>query len=193
MRLVRIVRDYIPTAECDELNAWTLDACATGKMVPGIGQFGRRNPLRLTSRLVPDQNVEFPGLTWDIKARIEADFGLAKWSEPVHTLGRKGVVVTATTEGGDLYEHTDRVMGNEPHTLRCNVLTSASQGSEVHVLDEVFNLRKGDMMQFIVTRHRHGVAPAIGKDALRILWMFGWFVDADEWEAKLNEEPMETI
>ena len=38
-------------------------------------------------------------------------------------------------------------------------------------------------MQYLVSRHEHKVEQVIGNsDDLRIMWMFGWYVDGDQWK-----------
>jgi hypothetical protein len=73
------------------------------------------------------------------------------------------------------------------HTLRCNILTSETKGGLIWVNGESYQLKKGDMMQYLVSKYRHSVEKVIGQDGdLRIMWMFGWYVDGDEWEASIQ-------
>jgi hypothetical protein len=197
MKIVNVIRDYLPHDKCDELNLWVRDAIANKNIDIGIttaGSYKDRHrepsPMRYTSRMYSDR-YQYPQLVRDIHAQIERDFGLERWHYPVHTHGRDGTVVSATMPGGDVYLHKDPMATfTEPllHTLRCNILTSETEGGLIWVADEPYTLKKGDMMQYVVSRHEHKVETVIGEpDDLRIMWMFGWCVDADIWEASINE------
>ena len=193
MKLVNVVRNYLPIAKCDELNEWIHDAIDTKKIDHGITTSGDYRdhhrevaPLRYTSRMYADR-FEYPQLVRDIHAQIENEFNLSKWHEPMHTHGRDGVVVSATLPGGDVYLHLDPVNDFGKEVLRCNILTSETEGGLIWVNDETYTLKKGDMMQYLVSRHEHKVEPVVGNEGdLRIMWMFGWNVDGDEWEARMQ-------
>jgi len=195
MKIVNVIRNYLPIDKCDELNLWVKDAIDTKKIDHGITTSGlwtdtyrETAPLRYTSRMYANR-YEYPQLVRDIHSQIENEFDLVKWHEPKHSHGRDGVVVSATLPGGDVYLHKDPIddFVNQKETLRCNILTSETQGGLIWVNDETYTLQKGDMMQYLVTRHEHRVEPVIGDDGdLRIMWMFGWNVDGDQWEARLN-------
>ena len=195
MKIVKVIRNYLPIDKCDELNAWVRDAIETKKIDYGIttsglwtDSFREPSPLRYTSRMYADR-YEYPQLVRDIHARIEAEFKLEKWHEPIHTHGRDGVVVSATLPGGDVYLHKDPINDfiNQKETLRCNILTSETQGGLIWVGGQSYTLQKGDMMQYLPSRHEHKVDTVVGNDGdLRIMWMFGWNVDGDEWEVTIN-------
>ena len=190
--IVKVIKNYLPIDKCDELNSWVRDAIATDKILKGITTGHVEYPLRHTSRFYADR-FEYPQIVRDIHAKIEKDFNLSKWHFPVHKHSRDATVVSATLPGGDVYEHIDPNMiqdlgGDElRHTLRCNILTSETEGGLVWVEGQSYSLKKGDMMQYLVSKYKHKVDTVIGNPGdLRIMWMFGWYVDAGEWEASIN-------
>jgi hypothetical protein len=194
--IVKVVRDYLSHDKCNKLNDWVKSSIAESKIGKGITIDGSGHysntprteaSLRYTSRMYGDK-YEYPQLVRDIHAQIEQDFNLSKWHLPVHTHGRDATVVSATMPGGDVYLHKDPVDGQEPkHVLRCNILTSETEGGLIWVGGESYSLKKGDMMQYLVSKHEHRVEPVAGNPGdLRIMWMFGWYVDADEWETLIN-------
>ena len=186
MNIVNVVRNYLPVAECDELNAWVRDAITTNKLGFGVTSGHVEYQLRYTSRFYADK-FEYPQLVRDIHARIESDYNLTKWHDPIHPHAKDGTVVSATMPGGDVYLHTDPMATSTLDTLRCNILTSETQGGTIWVGDQSYQLQKGDMVQYLVSRHEHKVEPVIGNEGdLRILWMFGWCVDGDVWEASIQ-------
>jgi hypothetical protein len=197
MKIVNVVRNYLSESECNELNTWMRENIEAGNIrfgvtnVPGTHYSENKRiasePFRYTTRINP-AGYTYPQLVRDIHARIELDFNLTKWAEPKHTHGQDGVVASATLPGGDVYLHKDGVDGQEPkHTLRSNILTSAPGGGLIWVNGESYTLQKGDMMQYLPSRYEHKVEPVVGNTGdMRIMWMFGWYVDADEWEASIN-------
>jgi hypothetical protein len=190
---VKVIRNYIPHDICDELNSWVFYAVRNKMMDLGIttppntiwNETNKRLPSvkRYTSRMYSDR-YDYPELVRSLHDQIEKEFNLSKWHYPVHRHGRDGVVVLATLTGGDVYAHKDPIDFAGKEVLRCNILTSQVQsGGTIYVDGEAFNLNKGDMMQYLVSRHEHRVEPinSVLED-MRIMWMFGWNVDGDEWE-----------
>jgi hypothetical protein len=191
MKIVNIIRNYLPDDKCELLNAWMRGNIAKGNINYGITGNQITTPFRYTTRL--SENYEYPQLVRDIHKQIETEFNLTKWAEPKHAHSKDGVVASATMPGGDVYEHQDPNMINDlggqelKHTLRCNILTSETKGGLIWVNGESHQLKKGDMMQYLVSKYRHSVEKVIGQDGdLRIMWMFGWYVDGDEWETSIQ-------
>jgi hypothetical protein len=191
VKIVNVIRNYLSHDKCDELNAWVRNAIDTNKIDKGItvavdGSVSTA-ALRYTSRMYANR-FKYPQLVRDLHARIETEFNLTQWHYPVHTHGQDGVVVSATMPGGDVHLHKDPVDGQDPkHTLRCNILTSETAGGLIWIGNESYELNKGDMMQYLVSRHEHRVETVEGEPGdLRILWMFGWYVDGDAWEASIQ-------
>jgi hypothetical protein len=196
MKIVNVVRNYLSESECDELNTWMITNIESGNIrfgvtnTPGTHYSEHKrvaSPLRYTTRTSVGL-FEYPQLVRDIHARIESDYNLTQWAEPKHIHGQDGVVASATLPGGDVYLHKDGVDGQEPkHTLRSNILTSATEGGLIWVNGESYTLQKGDMMQYLPSKYEHRVEPVVGNPGdLRIMWMFGWYVNGDEWETSIN-------
>jgi len=194
MKIVNVIRNYLPNDKCDDLNSWVRNAIESNKISFGITTSGDYKdhhrevaPFRYTSRMYAER-YEYPQLVRDIHAQIEQEFNLKQWHLPVHPHGRDGTVVSATLPGGDVYLHKDPMVTDTLHTLRCNILTSETAGGLIWVAGEPYILQKGDMMQYVVSRHEHKVDSVIGNPGdLRIMWMFGWAVDADVWEERINQ------
>ena len=191
MKIVNVVSNYLEDDKCELLNAWIRGNISKGNIKHGITGDWYANktyttPLRYTTRL--SENYEYPQLVRDIHKQIETEFNLTKWAEPKHTHGKDGVVVSATMPDGDVYKHIDPIdLDGTKHTLRCNILTSETKGGLIWVNGESYQLKKGDMMQYLVSKYEHSVDKVIGQDGdLRIMWMFGWYVDGDEWEVSIQ-------
>lgn len=191
MKIVNIVPNYLDNNKCELLNAWVRGNIANNNIKHGNTRDSNSDKsyttfLRYTTRLSYD--YEYPQLVRDIHKQIETEFNLTKWAEPKHTHGKDGVVVSATMPDGDVYKHKDPMDSTETkHTLRCNILTSETKGGLIWVNNESYQLKKGDMMQYLVSKHEHSVEKVIGQlGDLRIMWMFGWYVDGDEWEASIQ-------
>lgn len=44
-------------------------------------------------------------------------------------------------------------------------------------------------MQYLVSKYDHEVKAITGpENSMRVLWMFGWNVDGDEWELRQHRE-----
>lgn len=190
MKIVNVVRNYLDSDKCDLLNAWVRGNIAKGNLKYGITRNENKqiNTTRFRYTTRESQDFEYPQLVRDIHKQIETEFNLNKWAEPKHTHGKDGVVVSATIPGGDVFAHLDgKDENNLKHTLRCNILTSETKGGLIWVNGESYQLKKGDMMQYITSKYLHSVDKVIGQDGdLRIMWMFGWYVDADEWELSIQ-------
>ena len=195
MKIVNVVKNYLPKEKCNELNNWVIEAISSNKLGLGLTTEGEKilehgfaqTPNRFNSRL-GDKNYEYPQLVRDIREQLQSEFNLTKWKNPIHPHGKNGVVVTAIKNNGDVYPHHDSSCDMRPkELLRCNILTSETEGALIWVGDESYQLKKGDMMQYLVSKHQHSVEKIIAKDnEYRIMWMFGWFVDPDEWEKSIQ-------
>jgi hypothetical protein len=187
---VAVVRNYLDTASCEQLNQWALDATAQGKLGPGLNLVegghwtnfkGVIAQKRYTSRTYA-HNFIYPELVRDIFTRIKTELNLK--NAAVSSMGgRDGVVVSCTYPGGDLYLHKDLKEGPTVSLLRVNILSKAAQsGGLIHVEDAVFDLQQGDMMAYLVDEYEHSVETVEGNDP-RIMWMFGLLVPKHLWEA----------
>lgn len=185
MKIVNIIKNYLPHNLCDELNAWMVDAVNTKSI--GVGPTPSKH--RYTTRLVCGQTpkYKFPELVGDLYKQIEKDYNLEKWHYP-QVQGTDGVIAVAIYPGGDIYEHTDPMTGPHPKSLlRCAIISSVTEGGRVWVEGQPYTLQKGDMYQCLVSRHKHRVETVVGgPDDVRIIWLFGWYVDGDEWEASIQ-------
>jgi hypothetical protein len=186
MKIVNVVKNYLSEEKCNELNNWAIEAHLNNKLEIGITMGGRTLD-RYTTRF-GERKFKYPQLVRDLRKQIQSEFNLDKWEKPMHPHGRDGVVVSVTKNNGDVHFHNDPYLDMHPkHTLRCNILTSETEGGLIWVGDESYQLKKGDMMQYLVTKHKHGVEKVIAKEnEYRIMWMFGWFVDGNEWEASIQ-------
>jgi hypothetical protein len=113
MKIVNVIRNYLPYNKCDELNLWVHNAIESNKIGFGITTTGdykdsyrEASPLRYTSRMY-STNYEYPQLVRDIHHQIEQDFNLQQWHLPVHPHGCDATVVSATLPGGNVYLHKD--------------------------------------------------------------------------------------
>jgi hypothetical protein len=187
---VAVVRNYLDTDSCEQLNQWVLDAVAQGKMgrgmtIPEGGHYTTSDKViaehRYTSRMY-SENYKYPPLVKDIFTRIKTELNL-KNAAVSSNGGKDGIVVSCTYPGGDVYLHKDPKEGPSVSLLRVNILSkSAKDGGTVHVEGGTFDLKQGDMMAYLVDEYEHYVEPVEGYDP-RIMWMFGLLLPKHLWEA----------
>ena len=80
-----------------------------------------------------------------------------------------------------MYEHTDGRTGFLA-TLRCNLLSRKSEeGGELFVNNKEYPMEEGAIHCYLVSENPHRVEEVKG-DTPRVLWMFGFGVDINEWE-----------
>lgn len=178
-----IIKGLVNQEECNELNVWADAAAANNWIDAGITYGGTRYPkeLRRTSRFYGDR-FQHPQLALDIFSRVRSAVGLP--DAPLVTgHGRDGIVINYTSEGGIVYEHTDpRHEGLA--VLRCNLLSRApTSGGELFVEDMYYPMYETAIHCYLVSEHKHRVEVVHG-DKARVLWMFGFAVDPDDWNNK---------
>jgi hypothetical protein len=185
---VLIVRNFISQEECATLKDWAVSG-AQEQFVDGVSgnwdtkEFERVKN-RLTNRMVGDK-IEYPELVYNIQNRMREIFPLVKDTEVIKSHGKDGVVVSITYDTGDVYKHKDPpTAGQVPGTvaLRFNILASkAENGGLIHVEDKTYELNEGDLMAYLVSEYYHSVDQCSGTNP-RILFMFGFCADKDQWE-----------
>lgn len=185
---VLVVRNFISQEECATLKDWAVSG-AQEQFVDGVSgnwdtkEFERVKN-RLTNRMVGDK-IEYPELVYNIRNRMREIFPLIKDAEVIKSHGKDGVVVSITYDTGDVYKHKDPPTEDQvPGTvaLRFNILASkAENGGLIHVEDKTYELNEGDLMAYLVSEYFHSVDQCSGTN-LRILFMFGFCADKDQWE-----------
>lgn len=178
MRL-EITQSFLQPKEIQALNAWVDEAIANKWM--GVGLSLKDDCAnRLTTRFYGERFV-YPQLALGIRDRIKEHLGFsnAPW---VTNHGRDGIVVSYTKRGGDVHPHKDPKSYSDLATLRCNVLTQASEEGGELVLDgKKVSPDVGDLHCYLASEYEHYVTEVKG-DTPRILWMFGVCVPKKEWE-----------
>lgn len=181
MKLVR-VKNFFSQEECHALNSW-VDEGVTKKWLDKGVSSGRAFDynLRVTSRFYPER-YKYPQLVQELSARIRKFCGVDAYPL-IAGHGRDGVVVSCTFEGGDVYSHKDSPSFNGLATLRCNVMTRATdRGGVLHIEGQPIDLEVGELHCYLASEHEHFVTPVEGKTS-RIMWMFGAHVPAQDWNA----------
>lgn len=176
-----IIKGLVSQEECKQLNAWADKAVENDWLDAGI-HMEKPYPkeLRRTSRFYGSR-FEHPPLALEIFQRIRDTLNLP--NAPLVTgHGRDGIVINYIMDGGSIYEHTDA-----PHyelaVLRCNLLSSAPEaGGELFVEDTEYPMYETAVHCYLVSKHRHRVEEVHG-DKPRILWMFGFAVNANDWNS----------
>ena len=179
MRL-EIARNFLTPEECIALNEWVRQGVNCGWLDIGISR-GKQTRQRLTSRLY-GHRFETPEIVQSVSKKIRAYAGVA--AHPlIEGHGRDGVVVSCTFGGGDTYAHQDPRSQNGLSTLRCNVMTQKPKSGGVLYLEgNPVPLEVGDLHCYLASEHLHYVDQTFG-DTPRILWMFGAYVPADDWNS----------
>jgi hypothetical protein len=178
---VLLVRDFITPEECSILTNWAVDN-ADVQFVDGVsGNWDTKEFTRVKTRRTNrmSANIVYPDLVYTIQNRLRETFPLIKGSEVIGLHGKDGVVVSITYDGGNVYRHKDPSTEEQvPGTvaLRFNILVSAADsGGVIHVEDEVYELRAGDLMAYAVSENYHSVDACFGTTP-RIMFMFGFCV-----------------
>jgi hypothetical protein len=177
-----VIHSLVSEEECAELNRWADIAAKNDWLGPGITDNGSPYPkeLRMTSRFY-GHKFEHPPLVLDIFSRIRKVLNLPN-APLVEGHGRDGVVINYTTNGGNVYEHTDGRTGSLA-TLRCNLLSrKAKEGGELFVNNIKYPMYEGAIHCYLVSENPHRVEEVRG-DVPRVLWMFGFGVSVEDWES----------
>ena len=189
MKIVKIVKNYLPYSECDLLNAWLLNSMTNSELF-----VNREKGLRFSAR--NRKTYDFLELANTIYTKIQKDFNVDY--EPCNEKFVEKIAVSVLFEGGSVFAHSDprhfdrgvpfKEEDKAIELLRCNILTAApAVGGDIIVNKKKFSLEKGDMMQYLVTRHQHKVETVDAvEDKARIMWQFGWLVNGDKWEASIQ-------
>jgi len=178
---IETVKNCLTLQECATLNAWVDEAVKNKWLDKGLDPHSLENNVRVTSRMYGDRFV-YPELVLDISERIRKFCGVAD-RRIIEGHGRDGVVVSCTFPGGDVYAHHDPRSSDGLSALRCNVLTQAADsGGVLHLEDQPIQLEVGELHCYLASEHVHYVSKVEGNTS-RVLWMFGAYVDFDDWNS----------
>ena len=178
MRL-EITSNFITPEECSLLNSWVYEGVDKKWLDKGMCT-GRVTNKRLTSRMYGGR-FEYPQEILNLAKRIRSFVGIDKYPI-IDGHGRNGVVVSYTKPGGDVYKHQDPKSKINFSALRCNIMTQAAEeGADLFVGGKKIDIKAGDLHCYLASNFEHYVTEVKGNTP-RILWMFGAYVPADDWE-----------
>lgn len=199
-----LIRNFISPQEAQSLNDFVdagtisgfLDKGMTGEdtfdngtLVPA-GHWGYSK--RLTTRNYGDR-FEYPELVYEIFSRITDRLSLGDLKKSVFGRGRNGVVVSNTLPGGDVYLHRDPREELGLHVLRCNIMTRAADaGGLLQVGGVPVNIGVGDLHCYLASHVKHSVTTVQGNTS-RVLWMFGYQIDAKDWDDRVKKLSAESL
>jgi len=118
MRL-EITPNFITQEECALLNAWAYEGVVKKWLDVGISS-GKLINKRLTSRLYGDR-FEYPKEVIELSTKIRSFVGISNYSI-IEGHGNRGVVVSFSKPGSDVYKHKDPKKAGLS-ALRCNIIT----------------------------------------------------------------------
>lgn len=178
---IDIYPNFATQEEIKALNEWAELGVKNKWLDVGISKNDFMYKKRLTSRLYANR-YEYPQIVRDLSDRVRAFVGLESYPL-ILGHGRDGVVVSYTTDGGDVYKHKDPKRFDGMPTLRCNILTqSPKYGGHLYVDGVPVSFGVGDLHCYLVSEHEHWATPVEGETP-RIMWMFGAHVPAEDWNS----------
>ena len=185
---VILIKNFLPEEVCKELTEWVKLGVTNKWLDNGLGtDFGYRSATRFTTRAYGDR-FEYPQVVYDTYAKIRTYLSIPHLRTSYAGGGKSGVVVSCTLPGGDVFPHIDP---KEPwgHVLRCNVLTQAADaGGELFIGGEKIEVGVGDLHCYLPSTVVHHVTEVKGETP-RILWMFGFQIRLDEFNAIADNYP----
>jgi hypothetical protein len=174
-------KNFLTPEECTALNAW-VDEGVEKKWLDLSRSQHHFVETRLTSRAY-GYRFEYPQIVLNISNRIRKFCGIDSYSL-IEGHGKDGVVVSCIFPGGDLHEHKDPKSESGLFALRCNVMTRAADaGAELYVGGQLVDIQVGELHCYLASEFEHYVTEVQG-DISRVLWMFGGFVPAQDWESE---------
>lgn len=175
---IEVVPEFISAEEAAVLNSFTLEQINSGIFSEGMSSKHINPPnSQMVSRFNP--NVRFPEVAFRIQDRLQEALDLDK--NDVHTLFHAtGIIVNCSFKGAQVIPHTDPTQGNKS-LLRCNLISSAADaGGDLVVEEQTFKVPELGIYFCLVSEHEHSVTKIEG-DKPRIIWQFGFNVDAEAW------------
>ena len=184
-------KNFLTPDECAALNAWVdkavenkwLDLGLTVRSLDSdIKLLDYEYKKRVTSRMYGSR-FEYPDIALEISNRIRKFCGVDSYGLIDDGHGKNGIVVSCTFPGGDVYLHRDPQSKDNLAALRCNVMTRAADaGAELYVGGRLVDIEVGELHCYLASEFEHKVTEVQG-DTSRILWMFGAYVPAQDWES----------
>ena len=189
---VKIFRNFATEEECKILSEIALQGLKDGWFTQGVNRedkdplkFNQLKELvltdkRYTTRFGHSVRFEYPQFVRDMQNKIRKFVGIDSFPI-IDGLGKDGVVISISYEGGDVYPHRDpRSCGDNFIIYRCNIMTSAAEGGgQLMIEGEPFDINAGDLHCYAVSELTHQVSPFEGNTP-RIMYMFGAAIPEEE-------------
>lgn len=175
---VEVVPEFISAKEAEVLNSFTLEQINSGIFSEGMTSKHLNPPnSQMVSRFNP--KIIFPEVALHVQNRLQAMLGLDK--NDIHTLFHPtGIIVNCSFKGAQVIPHKDPIQ-NGKSLLRCNLISSAADaGGDLVVEQQTFKIPELGVYFCLVSEHEHAVTKIDG-DKPRIIWQFGFNVDAGDW------------
>lgn len=181
---IEIARNFVTPDECLELNSWAISAVNNGWTAVSAMKDVDNIPLMRVSTRITGELFEYPSVVYDVLARIKNTVGYGD-AEVVNYQGRDGifVMIVYPGKGGHLIPHRDNRPALGQSILRCNFLSSKPDaGGVLHIEGIPVDIQEGDLHAYLATDYEHFFEDVEGSK-LRIMWIFGVCVSAQDWES----------
>lgn len=179
MRILKI-QNFISNYEAEQLNQWVDTTTSKQQLTKGIISTELGYQYRFTSRFNPEK-YEYPELVYNINRRIRKEINIEN-SPIIRNHGKDGIVVSNTLVGGNLFPHTDLMVYEGLHILRCNILTrKPKRGGILKFEGKEIEIEPLELHCYLASKYMHEVS-TVEEGPSRILWMFGGCIKEEDWE-----------
>ena len=162
---ITVIKNFLTTEECQELNQWTLDNKDMDWFKTGKGADNRK-----TTRYSNSIDFSYPKLITDKFTQFRKEFNVGNLK--LIQQGKDGIINALSYDGSELELHTDPAYG-EYQSFHLTVQTSkAEKGGDLIADGVVYNVNEGDAVCFFASAVKHCTNIVEGNKP-RIIWILG--------------------
>jgi hypothetical protein len=182
MNLLRFP-NFIFCEEAQEMSSWVLQ-----NKNKEFFQDANMKGNRITTRYSTNKEFMYPKLIGKIRNRIIDVLNLyEEENNGIYPPFKNGVVASCAFPGDTCYEHIDPVWHQGFNTLHCNVITqSPDKGGNLILNGIIEPMSELELCCYLVSRTAHSTTLIEGNKE-RIMWVFGFCIDNEKWEALIEK------
>tara|TARA_R100001086_G_scaffold249138_1_gene187925 strand:+ start:307 stop:801 length:495 start_codon:yes stop_codon:yes gene_type:complete len=162
---MKIIKNFINDEDCDKLSEWIED-----RKDLDLFQDANMKGNRLTTRYTT-KDIVYPQVAFEIRNKIITHLNLKNFKLAPF---KYGMYASIAFKGDDCYLHKDPRHFENHITLHCNLKLNDTDGGDVLIEKDNYEVQKGDIWIYPTSEINHGSNTLLSDK--RLIWVYGFCI-----------------